>query len=286
MYVADLRGAPQLCGPANALLFRGFSPVAGAAKLRPLPEQVDARSGDGPPPLPLEPAGADEPRPQGGGDNGNGAADKAAGYETPEQVSPYHDLIPYAGDAHAGAAAAELAAATDGRRGETVLEVAMEGLSAAFTGHFFFDGVNRRADDPLAVARASGIEALMPGVQLDPWCFDPCGFSLNGLRGSHYFTIHITPEPQMSFASFETNDPRYASDEFVSALLATFCPQHATVLVTARAANGASAAPVAECGDGVRGYRLVRATCDAFGGGKHAQAIGARCAVLEQLEQA
>lgn len=282
VYVADLRGSPQLCGPANALLFRGFAPVAGVYDLRAKPEQVDARSRENSPAPSDSDAAADEV------DEGGGAQ-KMAGYETPEQLYPYDDRMLYADESRAVGAAAELVAATDGVAGverenaETVLEVAMELLSPQFTAHFFFDGVAKRADDPFAVARASGIEALMPGVLLDPWCFEPCGFSLNGLRDGYYFTIHITPEPQMSFASFETNDPRYASDEFVATLLATFKPQHATVLVTARAAPGVPAASVAECGEGVHGYRLLRATQNAFGGGKHAQAIGARCAVLEQL---
>lgn len=154
---------------------------------------------------------------------------------------------------------------------ETVLEVAMEGLAPAFTQHFFFP--ERAMVDAAAVARASGIEALMPGVQLSSWCFDPCGFSLNGLRGQYYFTIHITPEPLMSFGSFETNDPAFSSDEFLASLLAVFLPAHATVLVTARSS---SAPVVADCGESVPGYRKVRATPGKF------PAISARCVVLER----
>ena len=57
------------------------------------------------------------------------------------------------------------------------------------------------------VDKLTGIGGLYPDAQIDSFLFEPCGYSSNGLQDDRYFTIHVTPEPACSYASFESNIP-------------------------------------------------------------------------------
>jgi len=54
----------------------------------------------------------------------------------------------------------------------------------------------------------AGIDRLFSQMQVDDFLFEPRGYSMNGfLRSGHYVTMHITPEQEFSYVSFETNAP-------------------------------------------------------------------------------
>ncbi|KAG0230061.1 spermidine resistance protein [Actinomortierella wolfii] len=57
------------------------------------------------------------------------------------------------------------------------------------------------------VDQDTGLANLFPQAQLDSYLFTPCGYSANALQDGYYYTIHVTPEPVCSYASFETNIP-------------------------------------------------------------------------------
>ncbi|OOF94375.1 hypothetical protein ASPCADRAFT_208890 [Aspergillus carbonarius ITEM 5010] len=83
-------------------------------------------------------------------------------------------------------------------------------------------------------------KSKFPESRIDAYLFTPCGFSANGViptpdknTGTHYFTVHVTPEPQCSYASFETNVPHsqngQTTQEIVEQVVNIFKPGRFTV---------------------------------------------------------
>lgn len=108
-----------------------------------------------------------------------------------------------------------------------IFEVKMHEIDPQAAAMFYRgDGV-----DGKSVTRLSGIDQLIPGQSIDEHLFDPCGYSMNGLLGPWYSTIHITPEEHCSFASFETNMPMQSYNSLLAAVLAIFRPSTFTVYV-------------------------------------------------------
>jgi len=128
------------------------------------------------------------------------------------------------------------------------VEILMSDLSATARKPFFYPSAsNDQATedgsqlDPAAIANnltlSSGISSLFPPhlTTLDAYAFDPCGYSSNALiesvplppspltptdsmpalQGEGYYTIHVTPEEDYSYASFECNValPSFSPDD-------------------------------------------------------------------------
>lgn len=88
----------------------------------------------------------------------------------------------------------------------------------------------------------SGIDKLFHNMQVDDFLFDPCGYSMNGfLRGGYYVTIHITPELDFSYVSFETNAPPQSSSytELIAKILRLFGPTKFMMTIFANEASQA-----------------------------------------------
>lgn len=142
----------------------------------------------------------------------------------------------YASGGHQKTPALAPAGSQPAREGDDIFEVAMEGLSDDVCAQFFKASHPDVDGKELAerMTAASGIGELLPGVKVDDWAFEPCGYSMNGLRGGFYYTIHITPENGFSYASFETNDPKYREPKWVERIASTFAPSLLTLTLTTR----------------------------------------------------
>ena len=152
---------------------------------------------------------------------------------------------------------------------DDIFEIAMEGwrtTSARATSRRRTRG-SRAPRSASRMTAVSGVGALLPGVTIDDWAFEPCGYSMNGLQGEYYYTVHVTPEdgfscaaplaararshvpppsfcsgapplpPLRSYASFETNDPSYRRAHRVQQVVDAFQPSVLTLTLTTRRAK-------------------------------------------------
>lgn len=94
------------------------------------------------------------------------------------------------------------------------------------------DSINAR-DDATRATKRSGIDKLVTGARVDNYMFEPCGYSMNALLFDTYYTMHITPEPAFSYASFETNIGAREYSALVRNVLQVFRPKRFTVTVFA-----------------------------------------------------
>ena len=84
---------------------------------------------------------------------------------------------------------------------DLTLEILMYGIDESVRANFVV-GERREAAD---VRERLGLGELVPGFRIDDYSFEPSGYSLNGIREDTYWTLHVTPEANGSYVSFETN---------------------------------------------------------------------------------
>lgn len=114
---------------------------------------------------------------------------------------------------HVYTAAAAAAAAEENEvqllTNEFAVEVCMTDLDRKLASKFY----QNKADYGLSgdevgsrMTDAAGIDGINPRALICGFAFEPCGYSMNGLDGDQYSTIHVTPEDGFSYASFECVD--------------------------------------------------------------------------------
>jgi len=79
----------------------------------------------------------------------------------------------------------------------------------------------------------SGIISLVPGAIIDDHAFDPCGYSMNAILFDSYATMHITPEPACSYASYETNQSLRSYTSLIKNVLSIFKPKRFVITMWA-----------------------------------------------------
>lgn len=90
-------------------------------------------------------------------------------------------------------------------------------------------------------AKLSGLKSICCRTEtsvMDSFLFDPLGFSANMVDAANYATIHITPEPECSYASFETNMTGVVKD--LPKVLDVFLPGNFTMTRFATKRDGAT----------------------------------------------
>ena len=120
---------------------------------------------------------------------------------------------------------------------QMTLEILMTGLDSKVMRHFWktkdeLSGISTESPEDRVSLVTLDVPSLYPGSVVDAHVFDPCGYSLNGLLDNQYFTVHITPEPHCSYASFETTVPERNSADLqvlVQRVLDAFCPSKFSV---------------------------------------------------------
>jgi len=106
---------------------------------------------------------------------------------------------------------------------EITLEVMMHDLEPQAAKRFY------RREGIQDNTKFVGIADLLPGSETDEFNFTPCGYSMNGLWERAYYTIHVTPEPHCSYASFETNVTLSSYTMLLASVCQIFKPGSLTV---------------------------------------------------------
>ncbi|KAK1436026.1 hypothetical protein QVD17_01801 [Tagetes erecta] len=116
------------------------------------------------------------------------------------------------------------------------VEVCMTDLDKTLSRKFFRHPNDGKNGDSAGkqMTEVTGIGCINPNAKICDFAFDPCGYSMNGIDGDRYSTIHVTPEDGFSYASFECVGSIYDDDvpEMVKKAVKVFGPGTVSVATT------------------------------------------------------
>jgi len=142
---------------------------------------------------------------------------------------------------------------------EHTMEIMMHDLDRVSAKQFY------RKEGTADNDKFPGIADLIPGSDTDEFNFQPCGYSMNGLNRDVYYTIHVTPEPHCSYASFETNVSMTSYGTLVVDVLSVFRPGSFTLTLFCEK-NPSDEAPENSLDLDLPGYVLKHKTLSALDG--------------------
>jgi S-adenosylmethionine decarboxylase len=135
---------------------------------------------------------------------------------------------------------------------DATLQMLMHDIHPTAANAFVYS--NRGNDRQLETL--SSLHAICNGSRLDSHFFYPQGYSLNGISGRDYFTVHVTPQKEASFVSFETNAVNIVYDEVIQKLASLFRPACFSVVITA-GLNGAGPSAMPPFSSPEAAYRMT-----------------------------
>ncbi len=135
---------------------------------------------------------------------------------------------------------------------DATLQVLMNELDPVAMETFSADN----AGSPVQAAVLLRLNTLYEGMTSDSHFFSPCGYSLNGIRENAYYTVHVTPQPNGSFASFETNLIEEDYMRVITEMVAVFKPGRFSVVLTASTDDNCRPLHASAAGK-LKGYAVV-----------------------------
>ncbi|XP_057966866.1 S-adenosylmethionine decarboxylase proenzyme-like [Malania oleifera] len=145
---------------------------------------------------------------------------------------------------------------------EITLEMCMTGLDRDKASLFY----KMPDSSSNGMTKMSGICGIIPSHVICDYEFDLCGYSMNGIDGPAFSTVHVTPEDGFSYASYEAAgfDPRSVRfAPLVERVLECFKPAEFTVAVTCES----GAQDWATCCADVAGYKCENVVKQELDGG-------------------
>lgn len=120
------------------------------------------------------------------------------------------------------------------------LEMCMTGLDRN-KASVFFKKSGEEGNSSHTMTKLSNINNIMPTHAICDFEFDPCGYSMNGINGPAFSTVHVTPEDGFSYASYEIMGFHPGSVGFkplVQRVLSCFEPAEFSVAITCFGGGG------------------------------------------------